>query len=72
LDVPQTPVREALARCESEGLVVRRQNVGHRVAPLLGRAALDDLYDISRSSREIPTPPQPPCAPTWSGHGRAC
>jgi DNA-binding GntR family transcriptional regulator len=46
LDVSQTPVREALARCESEGLVVRRQNAGYLVAPLLDQAALDDLYDI--------------------------
>lgn len=46
LDVSQTPVREALARCESEGLVVRRQNAGYLVAPLLDEAALDDLYDI--------------------------
>ncbi|MEU5023647.1 GntR family transcriptional regulator [Streptomyces milbemycinicus] len=46
LDVSQTPVREALARCESEGLVVRRPNAGYLVAPLLDRTALDDLYDI--------------------------
>lgn len=45
-DVSQTPVREALARCESEGLVVRRRNAGYLVAPLLDQAALDDLYDI--------------------------
>jgi DNA-binding GntR family transcriptional regulator len=46
LDVSQTPIREALARCESEGLVVRRPNAGYLVAPLLDRAGLDDLYDI--------------------------
>jgi DNA-binding GntR family transcriptional regulator len=46
LDVSQTPVREALARCESEGLVVRRPNAGYLVAPLLDRGALDDLYDV--------------------------
>ena len=46
LDVSQTPIREALARCESEGLVVRRPNAGYLVAPLLDRAALDDLYDV--------------------------
>ncbi|WP_314177165.1 GntR family transcriptional regulator [Streptomyces winkii] len=46
LDVSQTPVREALARCESEGLVVRRPNAGYQVAPLLDRSGLDDLYDI--------------------------
>jgi len=42
----QLLVREALARCESEGLVVRRPNTGYLVAPLLDRAALDDLYDV--------------------------
>ncbi|MFE4956012.1 GntR family transcriptional regulator [Streptomyces sp. NPDC056653] len=46
LGVSQTPVREALARCESEGLVVRRPNTGYLVAPLLDRTGLDDLYDI--------------------------
>lgn len=45
-DVSQTPVREALARCESEGLVVRRPNAGYLVAPLLDKGALDDLYDV--------------------------
>ncbi|MCO5974858.1 FCD domain-containing protein [Actinoallomurus soli] len=29
-----------------KGLVVRRPNAGHLVAPLLDRAGLDDLYDI--------------------------
>ncbi|MFB6721049.1 GntR family transcriptional regulator [Kribbella sp. NPDC056345] len=46
LQVSQTPVREALFRCEAEGLVVRRPNAGYHVAPLLGRDALLDLYDL--------------------------
>ena len=46
LQVSQTPVREALFRCEAEGLVVRRPNAGYVVAPLLGRDALLDLYDL--------------------------
>ncbi|WP_345430981.1 GntR family transcriptional regulator [Actinoallomurus vinaceus] len=46
LEVSQTPVREALARCESEGLVVRRPNAGYLVAPLLDQEGLDDLYDV--------------------------
>jgi DNA-binding GntR family transcriptional regulator len=46
LDVSQTPIREALARGESAGLVVRRPNAGYLVAPLLDPAALDDLYDV--------------------------
>ncbi|WP_328325645.1 GntR family transcriptional regulator [Kribbella sp. NBC_00382] len=46
LEVSQTPVREALFRCEAEGLVVRRPNAGYLVAPLLGRDALLNLYDL--------------------------
>jgi DNA-binding GntR family transcriptional regulator len=46
LQVSPTPVREALFRCEAEGLVVRRPNAGYTVAPLLGRQALLDLYDL--------------------------
>jgi DNA-binding GntR family transcriptional regulator len=46
LQVSQTPVREALFRCEAEGLVVRRPNAGYLVAPLLGRDALLHLYDL--------------------------
>ncbi|MGV9935585.1 GntR family transcriptional regulator [Streptomyces olivaceoviridis] len=46
LGVSQTPVREALARCESEGPVVRRPDVGYLAAPLLDQAGLNDLYDI--------------------------
>ncbi|MFE9356264.1 GntR family transcriptional regulator [Streptomyces olivaceoviridis] len=46
LGVSQTPVREALARCESEGLVVHRPDVGYLAAPLLDQAGLNDLYDI--------------------------
>jgi DNA-binding GntR family transcriptional regulator len=46
LEVSQTPVREALFRCEAEGLVVRRPNAGYLVAPLISRDALLDLYDL--------------------------
>lgn len=46
LQVSPTPVREALFRCEAEGLVVRRPNAGYTVAPLLERQALVDLYDL--------------------------
>jgi DNA-binding GntR family transcriptional regulator len=46
LQVSPTPVREALFRCEAEGLVERRPNAGYVVAPLLDRAALNDLYDV--------------------------
>jgi len=46
LQVSPTPVREALFRCEAEGLVVRKPNTGYVVAPLLNEKQLDDLYDI--------------------------
>jgi DNA-binding GntR family transcriptional regulator len=46
LQVSATPVREALFRCEAEGLVVRRPNAGYTVAPLLDRQGLLDLYDL--------------------------
>lgn len=46
LEVSPTPVREALFRCEAEGLVVRRPNVGYTVAPILDRQELLDLYDL--------------------------
>jgi DNA-binding GntR family transcriptional regulator len=46
LEVSQTPVREALTRLESDGLVVRRPNAGFTVAPLLSDATLGDLYEM--------------------------
>ncbi|MEQ7007097.1 GntR family transcriptional regulator [Actinopolymorpha sp. B17G11] len=46
LQVSPTPVREALFRCEAEGLVVRRPNAGYTVAPLLDREGLLNLYNI--------------------------
>lgn len=46
LQVSPTPVREALFRCEAEGLVIRRPNAGYSVAPLLDRSALAELYDV--------------------------
>lgn len=45
LDVSATPVREALARLEVTGLVVRVALRGYRVAPLLSTAELADLMD---------------------------
>lgn len=45
LDVSQTPIREALARLESTGLVVRAALKGYRVAPVLSPKELGDLLD---------------------------
>lgn len=46
LDVSPTPVREALARLESDGLVTKRSLVGYRATELLGPAALVDLFEM--------------------------
>lgn len=46
LDVSGTPVREALARLESEGLVVRLPLRGYRVTELLTRAEVEDIYGL--------------------------
>jgi DNA-binding GntR family transcriptional regulator len=46
LDVSPTPLREALARLESEGLVRKRALVGYTVSPLLTRAEFADMFDM--------------------------
>lgn len=43
--VSHTPIREALARLESTGLVTRAALRGYRVAPFLSADELDDLMD---------------------------
>lgn len=48
LDVSPTPVREALTRLESEGLVAKRALKGYVAAPLLDAEGLRDLYDMRR------------------------
>jgi DNA-binding GntR family transcriptional regulator len=45
MDVSQTPIREALARLESTGLVTRAALKGYRVAPVLSPKELADLLD---------------------------
>lgn len=44
LDVSQTPVREALALLEREGLVRKAHLIGYSAAPQLTRQQFDDLY----------------------------
>ncbi|HEX4246829.1 MAG TPA: GntR family transcriptional regulator [Pseudonocardia sp.] len=46
LAVSQTPIREALARLESERLVVKEPLRGYTSAPLLSRTAFEDLYEF--------------------------
>ena len=46
LEVSQTPVREALARLESDGLTVKQPLRGYTVAPLLGREQFEHLYEL--------------------------
>ena len=46
LDVSPTPVREALARLEADGLVLKRQLAGYTAAPLLGAREFDELFEL--------------------------
>lgn len=46
LEVSPTPVREALARLESDGLVRKRPLAGYTAAPLLTRVEFDELVEM--------------------------
>jgi DNA-binding GntR family transcriptional regulator len=46
LEVSPTPVREALARLEADGLLRKRPLVGYTVSPLLTRAEFTDMFDM--------------------------
>src|ERR1700738_3156914 len=48
LKVSPTPVREALARLEMDGLVVKEPLRGYTVTPMLDTKSLNDLYDVRR------------------------
>lgn len=46
LEVSATPLREALARLESDGLVRKRALAGYTVSPLLTRSQFMDMFDM--------------------------
>jgi len=46
LEVSPTPVREALARLEADGLVRKRPLAGYTVSPLLTRQEFTDMFDM--------------------------
>jgi DNA-binding GntR family transcriptional regulator len=46
LEVSQTPIREALGRLESEGLVVKTHLVGYSASPQITRRRFDEIYQL--------------------------
>src|SRR5712664_3352891 len=48
LNVSPTPVREALARLEMDGLVIKEPLRGYTITPTLDVKSFNDLYDLRR------------------------
>ena len=46
LGVSQTPIRDALNRMESEGLVVRVPHAGYRIPPQITRHRFEDMLEV--------------------------
>ncbi|MEQ4209612.1 GntR family transcriptional regulator [Actinopolymorpha sp. B17G11] len=46
LQVSQSPLREALVRLESEGLVIKEPFRGYSTAPVLSKKELEDLFEF--------------------------
>ncbi|WP_110096677.1 GntR family transcriptional regulator [Pseudomonas putida] len=46
LNVSQTPIRAALIRLESEGLVIKVHNIGYSAAPMPSRQRFEEIYDM--------------------------
>ncbi len=46
MGVSQTPIRAALIRLESDGLVVKTHNVGYSAAPMPTRERFDQIYEM--------------------------
>lgn len=46
LNVSQTPIRQALVRLQTQGLVVRELNVGYSTPPLPTSKELSDIFDL--------------------------
>ncbi len=46
LGVSQTPIRDALNRMETDGLVVRIPHAGYRIPPQITRARFEDMLEI--------------------------
>jgi len=83
LDVSPTPVREALARLESDGLVVKRPMAGYTTTPLLTPTEYEHLFEVrmllecaaaARAAQygdpavEFPRMPPPTRDPGYAGH----